>query len=227
MKTKINNQVAKEVLANWQAEQTYHRQQFEVACRDHKIHCPVCGQDLPTEAFYRMELPAFTNFKKMKIQKAHSRSCKECTKKLSSEYKRGNRDKVKKYQAEYYAKNESKREYNKQYQQLNPNKMAASAQKRAQAEKNATPAWLTPDQRKSMKLLKLAAKLMSNGGVQYVVDHIIPLQGTHVCGLHTPWNMRILTAADNAKKFNLVVTEKIEFNNINNLENLKSKNSKK
>ena len=32
------------------------------------------------------------------------------------------------------------------------------------------------------------------------VDHIIPLQGKLVSGLHTPTNLQVITARDNAKK---------------------------
>jgi hypothetical protein len=70
--------------------------------------------------------------------------------------------------------------------------------KRRATKKKAMPKWLTPDQILQINSVYAEAKrLGTEAGIPYHVDHIVPLDGKIVCGLHVPWNLRAIPAAKN------------------------------
>jgi muconolactone delta-isomerase len=74
---------------------------------------------------------------------------------------------------------------------------------RKSAKLQRTPGWLTEfDLLKIKCLYQLAAMRTRESGYDWHVDHIIPLQGAFVSGLHVPDNLRVILAIDNMRKNN-------------------------
>lgn len=100
---------------------------------------------------------------------------------------------------------EEKQAWKKTHKQRNPDYYNALTSLRKRRHRNATPPWLSKKQRAEIKNLYLIAITMTKTtGERYVVDHIVPLLGKDVCGLHVPWNMRVITQEENLKKSNKV-----------------------
>jgi hypothetical protein len=82
-------------------------------------------------------------------------------------------------------------------------KYRAKAGKRRAAKLQATPKWLTKEQLLAIECKYSVVEMLSKHGTeQYAVDHIVPLQGKTVCGLHVPWNLQVIASFDNLKKGN-------------------------
>jgi len=110
-----------------------------------------------------------------------------------AEIKAKNREKNKE---EYYSKN---REWNA----ANKDKKASYQAKRRAVQLQRTPRWLDEDDlwmiEEAYSLAKLRTQML---GVVFHVDHVIPLQGRNVCGLHVPTNLQVIPARENLSKSN-------------------------
>jgi 5-methylcytosine-specific restriction endonuclease McrA len=98
---------------------------------------------------------------------------------------------------------EEKRRLQAEYKDRNVDVVRADTSVRKRRHREATPRWLTPAERLQMRDLYVQArKLTELTRERYVVDHIVPLRGESVCGLHVPWNLRVITQEENLKKSN-------------------------
>lgn len=147
-------------------------------------------------------------------------SCKSCIK----DYQELNKDKISEYKKLYVDNNKAeianyRRAYRKtnklkitiqkkEYHRANKYKFSAQAAKRRASKLRATPIWLTEDQFIEIEeFYEIAQAFKLYTGQQYHVDHIIPLQGKNVCGLHVPWNLQILEASENLSKSNKLLED--------------------
>ena len=99
-----------------------------------------------------------------------------------------------------------KRAYEKEYWAKPENagkKKAKRAKNRAKSELR-IPTWLTKeDILRIEEFYSEAARLSKEHNVPYEVDHIIPMNGKTVSGLHVPDNLQVIPKSENRKKSNV------------------------
>lgn len=152
--------------------------------------------------------------------------CRPCARQYLKGYRERNKEKLAALKKRYYDENradilERKKDYTRaiskrvialrlKKRREDPRALAkhnhSQALRRA-AETQATPIWAD---RKKIADFYLEALTRSLGGVvKYSVDHIYPLRGDMVCGLHVPDNLRIIPLIENCSKQNRYPTEDI------------------
>lgn len=124
--------------------------------------------------------------------------CSECEKIKNNKAER------KQYMAEYAQANREKiREIASNWQKNNKGKVNANTAVRHTAKMQRMPKWLSKfDKLKIRCLYQVSAMYNRESDLEWHVDHIVPLQGESVSGLHVPWNLRVIPAVENMKKNN-------------------------
>lgn len=113
------------------------------------------------------------------------------------------------YYAQYSSKNKAKiREKNQRHYLENRDQYFRKSAERRARKLHATPSWdreLTNFiVQEGYRLASLRFKIL---GIKYHIDHILPLKGHTICGLHVWNNLRLIPATENLMKYNKLLSE--------------------
>jgi hypothetical protein len=117
-------------------------------------------------------------------------TCKDIGKRvaLNKAWLQKNPEKSKEYTRRYIAKNKGKRNlWTSNYRQAKEDRM---------------PNWLSEIELLEMESVYEYCSALRECGLDYHVDHIVPLRGKMISGLHVPWNLQVIPGKDNVKKGN-------------------------
>jgi hypothetical protein len=150
--------------------------------------CTVCKEEKVLSLFNKRggKEPGYTSF------------CKKC--KSEKDAKRYDSNKRRSL---YFKNHAEEKEIRRKYYQQNKEKYYTSKANRRAQELKATPIWYSNFDSfvlsEAYSLCKLREKLT---GVKWEIDHVVPLKGDNVCGLHWHKNWSVITQFENRSKGN-------------------------
>ena len=92
-------------------------------------------------------------------------------------------------------------EYSSNFYKANKERYVAARARRRAAQESATPTWLTAiDKAMIQEMYDVSEARYIQTGIKHHVDHIVPINGKGVAGMHVPWNLQVITAHENLSK---------------------------
>lgn len=132
-----------------------------------------------------------------------NKTCCECANATANQSKSKNRDKYRVMFNEWQRNNPDKtRAYTRRYLEKNQGKRNLWTSNYRQAKEDRMPNWLTNADLLEMESIYEYCSSLRKCGLDYHVDHIVPLRGTIVSGLHVPWNLQVIPGVENMSKGN-------------------------
>ena len=187
-----------------------------------KEHCLNCNRAYRTKKeYYQDNKDVILEKKKQygKDNKDKIKQYREDNKEIIADrqkiYRELNLEKIKKQQKQYRQDNLEfcrKRDRNYYWKNVEHNRARKNANgaKRHSKKLKSCPEWLSQEDLSKIKsIYKMARNISKKTGIQHQVDHIIPLQGETVCGLHVPWNLRVITKEENLSKSNKLIEDMV------------------
>ena len=171
--------------------------------------CTKCFVEKPLTEFYKAK----------GYKGGHQTSCKSCNKEYNrlkylknkpqisernKAWVENNRDRKREINLRSSRKNSAERYARlKSWREINQDKVRCHNAKYRSSKQSATPMWLTEEQLQQISdVYLLARECEILTGDKYHVDHVVPLNGESVCGLHVPWNLQVLPSDVNIRKSN-------------------------
>jgi hypothetical protein len=154
-------------------------------------HCPECQQKKPIDQFH----------KSASHPSGYAPRCIPCAKEVAAKWYVQNKDKKRAYDAKRrQEKRELYRAASKRFRDNQPGKKNADTQFRRAELRKRVPKWANRGD--CVALYESAARVSQCLGSPHVVDHVIPLRGKSVSGLHVPGNLRVIPQRMNLLKSN-------------------------
>ena len=122
------------------------------------------------------------------------------TRRINGTYRRPREQEVEQARKWREANRERFREISRRSKRKRPDAIYEENAWRRAAKIQATPDWV--DRKEIRAIYADRRRVSAETGEVHHVDHIVPLVHPLVCGLHVPWNLRVIPAAENLRKNN-------------------------
>ena len=147
------------------------------------------------------ETKPYSEFHSSKAHGGYAPRCKPCAIDVASSWYFANKERKRAYDAKRRKdKRHLFRGASKRWRDSNPQKKNADTNSRRRRLKECMPKWMSPSLMKCF--YEQAQRVTQCTGVPHHVDHVIPLHGRKVSGLHVPWNLQVIPAFKNLSKGN-------------------------